>query len=870
VRALTDERSEPPAPTLGELGGLAVADALAALGSAPGGLSTTEARERRRVDGPNALRVHDVRAWRVFARQLNNPILLLLFAAAAMSLAVGERADALIVLLIVTLSVTLGFVNEYRSARAVAALRAQVRHTAMARRDGRAGPVDVTELVRGDVVELDVGDVVPADVRLLEVTGLECDEALLTGESLPAVKSAAPAEPGDSPLALTSCAFMGTIVRGGTARAVVARTGQSTAFGGIATSLGAHVDETAFQHGLRDFSKLLINVTAALTVSIFVINTALQRPLLESALFALAIAVGLAPQLLPAIVTISLARGAALLAHGGVVVKRLIAIEDLGNIETLFTDKTGTLTQGSVRFTAALDPHGEPAPSVLGLGLVCNAAVVEDGRAVGGNQLDRALWDAGALAPRHTRVADAPFDYDRQRMSVLADLDEGGRLLVVKGAPEAILARCRSVEEATRATLEAQFAAGARIVALATRAAPELTAIVPADEHDLELAGFLAFADPPKTDAAAAIARLARLDVAVKVVTGDNDRVARKVCEDLGIPVLGTLTGNEVAQVEDDELGAAVARTTIFARVTPEQKARVIRAARRAGTTVGFLGDGVNDAVALHEADVGISVESASDVAKDAADIVLTTKDLDLLAEGVVQGRRIFANTIKYVLMATSSNFGNMFSAAAASLFLSFLPMLPTQILLNNFLYDVGELTIPTDNVDAEMLERPSQWDIALIRRFMSLFGPISSAFDFITFGVMLWVFHAGPSLFRSGWFVESLATQALVVFVIRTRRVPFYRSRPSRPLLATTLAVVLVGAALPYSPLAHVLGFTALPWDFFLILATMVLIYLVLVEAGKAWFFRASRQATVRTPRRQHERRLARRRARWSAWLTS
>ena len=356
----------------------------------------------------------------------------------------------------------------------------------------------------------------------------------------------------------------------------------------------------------------------------------------------------------------------------------------------------------------------------------------------------------------------------------------------------------------------------------------------------------------------------------MKVVTGDNDRVARKVCDDLGIPVLGALTGNEVAQIADDELGAAVARTTIFARVTPEQKARVIRAARRAGTTVGFLGDGVNDAVALHEADVGISAESASGVAKDAADIVLTTKDLDLLAEGVVQGRCIFANTIKYVLMATSSNFGNMFSAAAASLFLSFLPMLPTQILLNNFLYDVGELTIPTDNVDAEMLERPSQWDIALIRRFMSLFGPISSAFDFITFGVMLWGFHAGPSLFRSGWFVESLATQALVVFVIRTRRVPFLRSRPSRPLLATTLAVVLVGAALPYSPLAHVLGFTALPWDFFLILATMVAVYLALVEAGKAWFFRASRRVTARTPRRQHERRLARRRAHWSAWRTS
>ena len=865
-----DDRARAAPLTLVQAAALTPDAVLAALGGAPEGLSDAEAARRLAEHGRNALRVHDVRAWTIFLRQLDNPILLLLVAAALTSLLVGQSTDALLVLAIMTLSVVLGFVNEYRSARTVAALRAQVRHTAIALRGGRSERVAVTDLVPGDVVRLAVGDVVPADVRLLAADGLELDEAVLTGESLPVVKTAAALAPdtGRGPLELPSCAFMGTVVRAGSGRALVVGTGPDTALGGIAASLGEHAGETGFQRGLRQFSGLLIRVTAALTISIFAINGLLGRPLLESALFALAIAVGLAPQLLPAIVTISLARGAALLAQHEVVVKRLIAIEDLGNVATLFTDKTGTLTEGSVRFAGALDGAGSDAPDVLGLGLLCGDVVVEGGKAVGGNQLDLALWEAGggaARPPDGVRVAAAPFDYERQRMSVVADVG-GERLLIVKGAPEAVLERCASVDPAARAALDAQFAAGARVVAVGTRAAPGMAAVSADDERDLTLAGFLSFADPPKADARAALQRLAKLDVEVKLVTGDNGRVAETVCAALGIPVHGTLTGAELEALDDAALRAAVERTTIFARVTPEQKARVIRAGRAGGETVGFLGDGVNDAVALHAADVGISVEGASDVAKDAADIVLTTKSLALLAEGIVQGRRIFANTIKYVLMATSSNFGNMFSAAGASLFLSFLPMLPTQILLNNFLYDVGELTIPTDNVDEEMLERPARWDIDLIQRFMRLFGPISSAFDFVTFGVMLWVFHAGPALFRSGWFVESLATQALVVFVIRTRRVPFWRSRPSRPLLATTLAVVAIGAALPYSPAAHLLGFTPLPWDFFLILAAMIAVYLVLVELGKAWFFRAAAQPP-RTREHRRARRIARRAARWHAW---
>ncbi len=464
------------------------------------------------------------------------------------------------------------------------------------------------------------------------------------------------------------------------------------------------------------------------------------------------------------------------------------------------------------------------------------------------------------------RLALAPFDYDRRLASALVAEPDGRRRVISKGAPEAVLARCHHAPPAANAQLDRLFAEGARVIAVATRDGAGMDTVAPAQERDLELAGFLTFSDPPKTGAADSLARLGSLGIEVKVLTGDNDRVAAKVCGDLGIAVRGTLTGTELQAMDDTALTAAVPATTVFARVTPEQKSRIIRAARAAGGDVAFLGDGVNDAVALHAADVGISVEDATDVAKDAADVVLLQKDLGVLADGVVEGRRIFANTVKYVLMGTSSNFGNMFSAAGASLFLAFLPMLPTQILLNNLLYDVGEMTIPTDRVDPELLERPSRWDTAFIRRFMAFFGPISSLFDFATFGVLLWVLHAGPVEFRSGWFVESLATQTLVIFVIRTRRTPSWRSRPSRPLLLTALACATVGVLLPFSPLAGLFGFTALPPVFLLILAGMVAVYLGLVETAKAWFYRSAVGAKpLATPRPSRLRRIERRAARWS-----
>jgi P-type Mg2+ transporter len=874
-------RSERPALELAAAARQPVDAVLQELGSTQTGLISDEANGRLRAVGPNVLAAHRVTAVGVLVRQLRNPLLILLLAAAAVSAATGDPTDGAIIAAIVVLSVGLGFINEYRSEMAVAALHANIRHQALVWRDGRQQRLDVRELVPGDVVALGVGDVVPADLRLLEANQLECDEAVLTGEAMPAIKSAAVDPAGDSAVDLPSCAFMGTVVHQGAGRGVVVATGSSTAFGKIAIGLAERQAETAFQAGLRDFSKLLVRVAAVLTVSIFIINVALHRPLLEALLFSLAIAIGITPQLLPAIVSVSLSTGSRQLVRRRVLVKRLVTIEDLGNIEVLFTDKTGTLTEGAITFDQALDPAGQPATEPLLLGLVCNQATITAQGPVGGNALDVALWSAPAaqlLAADATggpgsyqRLGLAPFDHERQLASVAVRTTGGTTLLVVKGAPEAVLARCVDVPADGLNALQRLFADGARVVAVATRDAPGLTTPDPSDEHDLHLAGFLTFIDRPKADAGQSIAKLNSLGVAVKIITGDNPVVAAKVCRDLGMDVELVHTGAELERLDDDALAAAIGHTTVFARVSPDQKSRIIKVARRSGADIAFLGDGVNDAVALHAADVGISVEGATDVAKDAADIVLLDKDLGVLADGVTEGRRIFANTLKYVLMATSSNFGNMFSAAGASLFLSFLPMLPSQILLNNLLYDTGQLAIPTDRVDPETLARPAAWDIGFVRRFMSVFGPVSSIFDFLTFFVMLRVLHASHSEFRSGWFVESLATQTLVVYVIRTRRVPFFRSRPSVPMLITPLTCALIGAVLPFTPLAGFLGFATLPISFFLILLGMIATYLLLVELVKRRFYAI--QAHPHRPRptqqQRHQRHLQRRAARFTHHTT-
>jgi Mg2+-importing ATPase len=881
ITSLTQAAAAPVPVSVSSAASANAADVLSSLGVRDlQGLSSVDVTARRAQWGLNAVSSHKARFWPVLWHQLRSPLLALLLSAALASYLVGEKSDAIIIGVIVALSVGLGFVNEYRAEKAAEALHDQIHHETVVTRDGKPAVVDVTDLVPGDIVDLRLGDIVPADLRLLSVVGLGCDESVLTGESLPVDKNTDTVPAGTALAELTGCALMGTVVNAGSGRGVVVSTGPRTEFGKIAAGLSTHQLDTEFQVGLRKFSMLLVYVAGALTTSIFVLNVVLHKRIMDALLFSLAIAVGITPQLLPAVVSSSLAAGSRRMSKRKVLVKRLVCIEDLGNVDVLFTDKTGTLTAGRIDYTraipAGLDPASKDgsdtkgsnvgADTVLRWGLIATENTGPDGTAVGGNPLDRALWQCPDVAGQAAAVAACqrlgvvPFDHERNMVSVLVKDSLGQLTLVTKGAPETVLERCVNVPQAGRDALAAEFAAGNRVVAVATRTADDEHPPTPADESGLSLAGFLVFLDPPKPDAAKALKRLAGLGIAVKVVTGDNPAVAVKVCHDLGLGDGAAMTGAQINALDDAGLAKAITHTTVFARVSPEDKARIVRVQRKSGGGVAFLGDGVNDALALHAADVGISVDSATDVAKDAADVILLEKDLDVLADGVAEGRRIFANTIKYVLMGTSSNFGNMFSAAGASLFLSFLPMLPSQILLNNLLYDSSQLAIPTDHVDEEQLRQPSHWDIAFIRRFMIFFGPLSSVFDFVTFAVMLWIFHAGAAEFRSGWFVESLATQTLVIFAIRTRRVPFFRSHPSLPLMLAAAGVVIIGAALPATQLAHTLGFRPLPAAFFAALAGMVVGYLILIEAGKRIFYR---NAAGHRPRRHYDKaRAVRRRA--------
>lgn len=848
---------------------------LSQLASGPSGLSDQESAARLAVVGPNAVLSHKANAWVVLGRQLASPILILLFVTASVSLFLGDATNSIVIGAILLVSVGLGFSNEFRAERASESLHSQITHQALVLREGRTLRVDVTDVVPGDVVQLGLGTIIPADLRLLETNNLLCDESILTGESLPTVKDPSPVPDGTALADRTSCAFMGTVVHSGSGTGAVVTTGSGTEFGRIASGLGERQPQTEFQLGLRHFSFLLLQVAIGLTTLIFIINVMLQRPIIESLLFSLAIAVGITPQLLPAVVSTSLATGTRLLAKQKVLVKRLVCIEDLGDMDILVTDKTGTLTEGRISYTAALPVSPPITPDrVLTLGLLATEAdyAVAKQSSAGQNPLDAALWaspPAARFTPeRFTRLDLVSFDHERRRTTVLVHEPEGGEQLITKGAPEDILGLCRPTTQAGLAVLNEQFEAGSRVLAVAYRDVAGLKQISEADEHDFTLAGFLIFLDQPKANIRASLDQLQSLQITVKIATGDNAKVAEKVCAEIGIVSGGTLNGAEIDGMSHEELVSAARTASIFARVSPEHKARIITALRQSGGSVGFLGDGVNDALALHKADIGISVDTATDVAKDAADVILLDKDLGVLAAGVGEGRRIFANTIKYVLMGTSSNFGNMFSAATASAVLSFLPMLPSQILLNNLLYDAGQLAIPTDRVDKEQLRAPAHWNIAFIRRFMLLFGPISSIFDFATFALMLMVFNAVPGEFRAGWFIESIATQTLIIFAIRTRKVPFVRSRPSAGLAAASLSVVAVGIALPLSLIGPWLGFDLLPAPFFLALLGMVIVYLTMVEFAKKWFFsRAKQQAptSMSIPRRRTTHHISRRASRFS-----
>jgi Mg2+-importing ATPase len=826
------------------------AELLGLLEATPAGLTSAEADRRLRVHGPNSLARESRFAPLIgFLRFFANPLVVILLAASAISMALGDPLGGSIIIAIVLLSVIVNFYVEYQARLAVADIARQVAKTAAVLRDGHELELPIAELVPGDIVRLNAGDLAPADGRLLDAKDLHVRESALTGESLPVEKGADDLPAGQHSIGEAgNSVFLGTAVQTGIGTAVIVRTGKDTAFGEIAQRLAARPPETEFGRGIRHFGLMITRVIMLLVLFVLLVNILLHRPFLESFLFSVALAVGMTPEMMPMIITITLAQGARRMAGKKVLVKQLSAIEDFGSIEILCSDKTGTLTEGEIALDRHVDLQGRDNDDVLRF--VYLNSYFQSGI---NSPLDDAIlkYQRPAIV-EYEKVDEIPFDFNRKRLSVV--VRRGGEdFLVTKGEAESVFAICGTVtidgapqpfDETRRAqaaeTFQKLSADGYRCLGVAVRKVEPQSALSPAAEREMTLAGFAAFLDPPKEGISAVLAALKANGVSVVIMTGDNQYVTQKVAQDVGLPVDRILTGSQVDTMDDAALAWQAEHGAIFARVAPEQKNRVILGLKARGHVVGYIGDGINDAPSLHTADVGISVMNGVEVAKDAAKIILLEKDLAVLNEGVIEGRRAFANIMKYVIMGTSSNFGNMFSMAAASIFLPFLPMLPTQILLNNFLYDTSQVAVPGDNVDPALLHRPKRWQIGFIRQFMTIIGPISSLYDFLTFGVLLWIFHAftNPALFRTGWFVESLITQTLVVFVIRTAGNPF-KSRPSGRLLIAVVAVSTAGAVLPYTPLGTVLGFTPLPPALVGAIILLALTYLCLVQAVKTWFYR-------------------------------
>ena len=825
-------------------------DLLPLLEATPAGLTTDEAKRRLRLYGPNSLVGESRFAGLIgFLSFFANPLVLTLLAASVISIVLGDAVGGSIIIAIVLLSVIVNFYTEFQARHAVEDIRKQVATTAAVLRDGRELELPTAELVRGDVIRLNAGDLAPADARLLDSKDLHVRESALTGESLPVDKAAADLPAGQHGIAdAGNSVFLGTAVQTGIATAVIVRTGAGTAFGEIAQRLAKRPPETEFGRGIRHFALMITRVIMLLVLFVLMVNIFEHRPLLESFLFSVALAVGMTPEMMPMIITISLAQGARRMAKKKVLVKQLAAIEDFGSIEILCSDKTGTLTEGEIVLDRHVDVDGKDDDNVLRL-----AYLNSHFQAGINSPLDDAILkhDHPAIG-EYEKVDEIPFDFNRKRLSVVVR-SGAERLLVTKGEAESVFGVCGTVivdgapqpfDESRRAAAAATYqklsADGYRTLGVAVRTVKQQDGYALADEQEMTLAGFAAFLDPPKEGIVAVLDALKKNGVSVIVMTGDNRYVTQKVAHDVGLACDRMVTGAQVDAMDDAALAFQAEHGAIFARVSPAQKNRVILGLKARGHVVGYIGDGINDAPSLHTADVGISVMNGVDVAKDAAKIILLEKDLGVLNDGVIEGRRCFANIMKYIIMSTSSNFGNMFSMAAASLFLKFLPMLPTQILLNNFLYDTSQVAVPGDNVDPALLHKPKRWRIGFIRQFMTIIGPISSLYDFLTFGVLLWMFHAAanPPLFRTGWFVESLATQTLVVFVIRTAGNPL-RSRPSGHLLMAVVAVSAAGALLPYTPLGPLLGFTALPLSLLGAIALLTLTYLLLVQAVKTWFYR-------------------------------
>lgn len=829
---------------------LPLAELVQRLQTTPQGLRSEEARSRFFEHGANLLAPQKRSdALKLLLAQFKSPIILILIFAAGLSFVLRDSADALIILVIVLASGLLGFWQERGAAHVVEKLLTMVRINSTALRDGHPKEIPLEEIVPGDVVTLKAGDSVPGDCLLLDSKDLFLDEAALTGETYPIEKSPG-VLPSETALAgRTNALYLGTHVVSGTARAVVVQTGKDTEFGKVSERLKLKPPETEFERGVRRFGYLLMEVTLILVIAIFAINVFLKRPVMDSFLFALALAVGLTPQLLPAIISVNLAHGAKRMALQRVIVKRLAAIENFGSMNVLCSDKTGTLTQGIVQLNAALDAEGGASEKVLLFAYI--NAFYETGFA---NPIDQAIrthqpFDVSAFQ----KLDEEPYDFVRKRLSILVS-KEGAHWMVTKGALPNVLSACSSVEtpdgrilnleefgERIQQKFEALSSQGYRVLGIAYRNAGSASQITKDHEKDMTFLGFLVFFDPPKPGIVDTIRQLSDLGISLKMITGDNPWVAATTGRQIGLSHPRILTGRDLRVMSDEALLKQVNGVDMFAEIEPNQKERIILALKKAGNVTGYMGDGINDASALHSADVGISVEGAVDVAKEAADIMLLDKDLDVLVRGVAEGRRTFANTLKYVFMATSANFGNMFSMAGASLFLPFLPMLPKQILLTNLLTDFPEMTIATDNVDREMVERPRRWDIRFIRNFMLTFGSVSSVFDYLTFGVLYFILHATPDQFRTGWFIESVVSASVVVLVIRSRRA-FFHSMPGRYLLVTTFLIIAVTLILPLTPLGKRFGFSPLPPSFLLFMGIIVLLYIATAEITKRAFYKKSK----------------------------
>jgi P-type Mg2+ transporter len=857
------EASAASGKVLGEVACLSPDQALQRLSSTASGLTPGQVEDRLRSVGRNHV-THQARhtiLGELVGRSVN-PLNVLLLSLATASYFLGDQRAAIVIAVMVVLSISLGFIQEHRSNNAAYKLQRMVSITATVRRQAGAtthDPVDVPieQLVPGDIVLLSAGDMIPADLRLISAKDLFLNQSTLTGEAMPLEKvAAAHAGTAETPFDLPNICFMGSAVVSGIGCGVVVLTGPRTAFGQVATAIGEQRVLTSFDKGITRFTWLMLGFILVMAPLVFVINGLTKGNWLEALLFAVAVAVGLTPEMLPMIVTVNLAKGAMAMSRRKVIVKRLNAIQNFGAMNVLCTDKTGTLTQDLIILKRHLDIRGGDSDRVLEYAYL--NSFYQSGLK---NLLDVAVLkhvelEAGLkVRARFKKVDEMPFDFERRRMSVVLGRDDGVHILVCKGAVEEVFAVCKhyEIDGKTGPLDEGHFASamettaklnadGFRVVAVAYKEMPPTQATYSvADEADLTLLGYIAFLDPPKETAAAAIATLKASGVVVKILTGDNDIVTRKICREVGLQVDRIVLGSEMAKLSPDELATLAETAAVFAKVSPAQKAAIIDALHRKGHVVGFLGDGINDGPALKAADVGISVDSAVDIAKESADIILLEKSLAVLGDGVIEGRKVFGNITKYIKMGASSNFGNMFSVLGASIILPFLPMTAIQVLTNNLLYDFSQTTIPTDNVDAEYLAVPRRWDIGNITKFVLFIGPISSIFDYVTYFTMLYVFNAwsNPALFQTGWFVESLLTQTLIIHIIRTAKIPFLESRASNALIATTIIIAAIGIALPFSSLGGFLGFVPLPAAYWIALGLILPSYVILTHFVKTWFIR-------------------------------